>query len=549
MPASPTLRDAEACVQSQAGLVPVTPPEELALVHYRKGYCTLASAALTQNNAGYRAAADEFQKAIASWPLRLAKAGKKIPPEPVSSGLEVLAAISRIHTGSGELAPVEIAEIASAVQTARCSSNVMQTDVCRQVLETGRLWLGWMSLRANNLEEAGTCFAGSPATGWPAWVAGRKAFDSRNYRAAAADYTEAITIWKSRWQATGGTAFLPGLGPRPDLASALTDLGGAELLTGDTKSAIATLFAAIKTEAAVKTGPAQARPLFLRGRAYELAGQMDDALADYNLASRTAFANAKDQASGEAHLYRGIVLYRRRDFPRAENEFASALNFEIPSDLRPDAVAWRQLAAVAGGACATARQYLERSLAAVSPYFPIEEARSLAAGCATVQDRMASRSVNKVILIGHLGKDAETKFTPSGISVSKFTLATNRRTKDQQSGEWKDITDWHNIVMWRTEHVANFLLKGKQIFLEGRLETRSYEDKERQKKYFTEVVCEAQSLVLLGGGAGRGDGPPEGSGDYERPVSMPRSARPPSEAPAAPAEEFNQGITDDDVPF
>ena len=89
---------------------------------------------------------------------------------------------------------------------------------------------------------------------------------------------------------------------------------------------------------------------------------------------------------------------------------------------------------------------------------------------------MASKSVNKVILLGNLGKDAETKFTPSGISVSKFSLATGRRNKDQQSGEWKDITDWHNIVVWRTEHVANFLLKGKQIYLEGRVETRSYED-------------------------------------------------------------------------
>ena len=158
---------------------------------------------------------------------------------------------------------------------------------------------------------------------------------------------------------------------------------------------------------------------------------------------------------------------------------------------------------------------------------------------------MASRSVNKVIMIGHLGKDAETKFTPGGISISKFSLATNRRTKDPQSGEWKDLTDWHNIAMWRTENVANFLLKGKQIYLEGR-----YEDKEGQKKYFTEVVCDAQSLVLLGGGGGRGDAPSEGSGEYERPVSMPRSAqRPQAASSAQPPEDFNQGITDDDVPF
>jgi len=159
---------------------------------------------------------------------------------------------------------------------------------------------------------------------------------------------------------------------------------------------------------------------------------------------------------------------------------------------------------------------------------------------------MASRSVNKVILIGHLGKDAETKFTPSGVSRSNFTLATNRRWKDQQSGEWKEITDWHNVVLWRSENLANYLQKGKQVYVEGRLESRSWEDKEGQKKYITEVVCE--ELILLGRGGDSG-GPP--SGDVERaPVSMPRSAqRPQPVAPAAPADDFNQGITDDDVPF
>jgi len=167
---------------------------------------------------------------------------------------------------------------------------------------------------------------------------------------------------------------------------------------------------------------------------------------------------------------------------------------------------------------------------------------------------MASRSVNKVFLLGHLGKDAETKFTPSGISVSKFSLATGRRSKDPQSGEWKDITDWHNIVMWRTENVANYLLKGKQIYLEGRIESRSYEDKEGQKRYITEVVCEAANVVLLGGGRGDSVAEPAGGGDFEQPVSRPRSAQPrPAAAPAASAapapDDFNQGITDDDVPF
>lgn len=163
---------------------------------------------------------------------------------------------------------------------------------------------------------------------------------------------------------------------------------------------------------------------------------------------------------------------------------------------------------------------------------------------------MASRSVNKVILLGHLGKDAETKFTPSGVARTNFTIATNRRWKDQQSGEWKEITDWHNVVLWRAENLSNYLTKGKQVYVEGRLETRSWEDKDGQKRYTTEVI--ADDVLLLGG---RGEGGPGGSGggDFDRPVSMPRSAqRPQQSSPAQSSgggDDFGQGISDDDVPF
>ena len=153
---------------------------------------------------------------------------------------------------------------------------------------------------------------------------------------------------------------------------------------------------------------------------------------------------------------------------------------------------------------------------------------------------MASRSVNKVILIGHLGRDAETKFTPAGVAVTSFSVATNRRWKDQQSGEWKEETDWSNVVLWRQENLANYLTKGKQVYVEGRLQTRSYDDKDGKKQYRTEVV--AEDVILLGG---RGGDAGEESGGSARPVSMPRSAP----RQAAAAEPMDQGITDDDVPF
>lgn len=135
-----------------------------------------------------------------------------------------------------------------------------------------------------------------------------------------------------------------------------------------------------------------------------------------------------------------------------------------------------------------------------------------------------SKSVNKVILLGHIGKDAETKFTPSGVAVCTFSIATNRRWKDQASGEYKEETDWHNCVLWRSEKLAEYLKKGQQVYLEGRLQTRSYESN-GVKKWTTEVIV---SDVALCGGKGQ-------------------STRPP--APSDPPPGNDQGITDDDVPF
>jgi single-strand DNA-binding protein len=155
---------------------------------------------------------------------------------------------------------------------------------------------------------------------------------------------------------------------------------------------------------------------------------------------------------------------------------------------------------------------------------------------------MASRSVNKVILIGHLGRDAETAYTASQTAVTKFSVATNRRWKDQQSGEWKEETNWTNVVLWRGENVAPYLTKGKQIFVEGRLQTRSYDDKDGKKVWTTEVV--AEDVILLGG-RGEGGAPDEMS---QEPRSAPRSRQ--AAAPAAPAAPAaHEGIGDDDVPF
>src|SRR4029077_20225530 len=122
---------------------------------------------------------------------------------------------------------------------------------------------------------------------------------------------------------------------------------------------------------------------------------------------------------------------------------------------------------------------------------------------------MASRSVNKVILLGNLGRDAETSFTASQTAVTKFSVATSRRWKDQQSGEWKEETNWSNIVLWRGENVAPYLTKGTKVYVEGRLNTRSYEDKDGKKVWVTEVVADEVILVGSRGDAAGGGGGPE----------------------------------------
>jgi single-strand DNA-binding protein len=157
-----------------------------------------------------------------------------------------------------------------------------------------------------------------------------------------------------------------------------------------------------------------------------------------------------------------------------------------------------------------------------------------------------AKSVNKVILVGNLGKDPEIKYTSSGMAVAKFSLATNEGYKDK-AGQWQERTEWHNIVAWQrlAEIVGEYVKKGSKVYIEGRLQTSSWDDKETgQKKYKTEIV--ANDLVLL---SGRGEGDAEGSSrGYSRGASAGGGNFDQShghhEEPA-----HATGIQDEDIPF
>jgi single-strand DNA-binding protein len=150
-------------------------------------------------------------------------------------------------------------------------------------------------------------------------------------------------------------------------------------------------------------------------------------------------------------------------------------------------------------------------------------------------------SVNKVILVGNLGRDAELRYTPGGAAVATLNLATTEVFKDRE-GQKKEDTQWHRVILWgkTAETLQDYLVKGKQIYVEGKLQTRKWKDKDGNDKYTTEV--RGDRVVLLSGG-GRGDGAGRGEGSGRS-------------TPAAAADDFSHGepggsveLTDDDIPF
>lgn len=155
-------------------------------------------------------------------------------------------------------------------------------------------------------------------------------------------------------------------------------------------------------------------------------------------------------------------------------------------------------------------------------------------------------SVNKVILVGNLGRDAEFKVTGTGFGISRFSLATTDRRKDSKTGEWVDKTEWHRIVLLgkQAESLQDYLKKGKQIYVEGRLETRSWDDKDGQKKYSTEII--ADRIQLLGSaGGGRGSAPRDDDYDYGGSSGTGSTAG----TSGGGFDPMAGGEADDDIPF
>jgi single-strand DNA-binding protein len=160
-----------------------------------------------------------------------------------------------------------------------------------------------------------------------------------------------------------------------------------------------------------------------------------------------------------------------------------------------------------------------------------------------------ARGVNKVILLGNVGKDPEIRTTAGGMTVASFSLATADRQKDQ-TGNWVDKTEWHNLVCFQrtAEVVRDYVKKGAQLYIEGKIQTRSWDDKESgQKKYRTEILV--NDLQMVGGrGDGSGGGGERSSGGYSGSRSSSSASGGGYSQPAA-SDYADQQITDDDIPF
>jgi single-strand DNA-binding protein len=157
-----------------------------------------------------------------------------------------------------------------------------------------------------------------------------------------------------------------------------------------------------------------------------------------------------------------------------------------------------------------------------------------------------ARGINKVILVGNLGQDPETRYMPNGKAVTNLRLATSESWKDKQTGEQREQTEWHSIVMYDklAEIAAEYLRKGSQVYIEGKLRTRKWQDKEGRDRYTTEI--NANEMQMLGSRAGGGGGGMGGAGTESR--GEPRSSGASDRKPV-PAEAGGGGEFDDDIPF
>lgn len=453
--ARPSLQDALVCAQSQTPALAATRSDQHFEIFYRRAYCELFAGIAGGESAQFQAAARDFTQAGAAWPP---KSRDEIP-----AGLRVLVWVARLEQGRTAAnypdANRELEAAITGVSWERLCppSPVMNQAFCKSLVETGRAWLGWLSYRVQNLEGAATVLAPIRQSPWALWVAGRQAQRLDRTPEAADNYAKALAAWAAA-EKSPNPDLIAQLGPKPDLAAMYYELGLANFAVTRHDLAI-TAF-----DQAVSRAPSNSHAVFVRARAKEALGLDTPALADYKLAAENAkSSNDLTWPVGEAHYYRGVLLYRKKDYAGAGAEFSSAEGAKLLDIPQADVTAWRGLAEVAGGACQSGER-LDSSLRVASVRFPKDEADALVMNCRL----RAAAGLDQLLA---LDKALAGRLTAAQTAALRARIADAYADQGVAAEDRKDsyaaVIAYRNAIQWNPRNVrARFNLGA--IYIEDR---------------------------------------------------------------------------------
>jgi len=365
----PNIQDAMSCVQSNAAAVAAVRPDERYLYQFRKGYCELFGAVLTGTSDGFRAAASDFTDAVFSWPL------KTVPGPP--SALAALISIAHLEQGRMvDAYPDLTREMESILAVSGCPATpIMSPAFCSDLLVTAKVWLGWLAYRKSDYPKAAQYFSASATSPWNSWIAGRIAQQEKRPTEAAEFYRKALDGWAAN-EKDPNPNVVTLLGPKPDSIAGYYELGVMDFEAGRFAAAIP------RFDAVIKAAPKNSYAIFLRARSKDGLQQYTAAIDDYALAVQTARTYEDSSWNiGQAYYHRGLLLYREKDFARAESEFGNAITAAAKEIPVGDLNAWRTMAQVSGSDCGGPLDALESNALASSDQFPKAEAAALVIDC------------------------------------------------------------------------------------------------------------------------------------------------------------------------
>jgi tetratricopeptide (TPR) repeat protein len=379
-------------------------------------------------------------EAQVNWPKKAAT--------PAPGGLKALAAIARLEQGRmADSYPDLGRELSALAAEPGCfDSPAMSKAFCTALIDTGRTWLGWLAYHKNDFAAAVSALeplthgpAGSP---WATWVQGRLAQQQNRIAEAVALYEKTLAAWTAV-AASPNPDVVALLGPKLDTSAVHYQLGLADYTRQKYESAISHF------DASLKARPRNSYAIFLRGRSKDALHLNVAAMNDYALATQTARGeNDSTWNIAQAHYYRGLLLYQAKNYPGADGEFSLALAGRLGEIGRPDATAWKAMAAAAGGGCKSIEQ-LETAAGAASSQFPKAAATAMVFDC-----RVKQASTLDQFLA--LAKAYENRMDKAKLGELKARIASVYADQgiafEDQKDPYSAVAAYRKAVEWNPEN-------------------------------------------------------------------------------------------------